>query len=56
VNAPGNDNPELLEKLGNYKMAKACISVKKLADIDLNVLKKLCKASLVHMRKTYNCS
>lgn len=56
VNAPGNDNPELLEKLGNYKMAKACIYVKKLADIDVNVLKKLCKVSLAHIKKNYVCS
>ena len=56
VKAPGNDNPELLEKLGNYKMAKTCIYVKKLADIDVNVLKKLCKASLAHMKKNYVCS
>ncbi len=56
VNVPGHDNQELLEILGKYKMAKACIYVKKLADIDLNVLKKLCKASLAHMKKNYVCT
>jgi hypothetical protein len=56
VNAPGNDNQELLETLGKYKMAKACIYVKKLVDIDVNVLRKLCKASLTHMKKNYACS
>jgi len=32
---------ELLEQLGKYKMGKSCLNIKKLADIDLNVLEKL---------------
>ena len=32
----------LLEGLGKYTMGKACIYIKKLADIDLEVLKKSC--------------
>lgn len=32
---------ELLEKLGKYKMGKSCLNIKKLSDIDLNVLEEL---------------
>jgi len=34
------DNP-LLEKLGKYKTAKVCLYIKKLADVDRNVLQAL---------------
>src|ERR1043166_4332260 len=43
VLAPGNDNRELLGKLGKYKMGKACIYFKKLADLKLDTLEKLAK-------------
>ncbi len=36
---------ELLEKLGPHKKGKGCLYVKKLDDIDLNVLKKMIKKS-----------
>lgn len=32
---------ELLEKLGKHKMAKACLSIKKLADVDINILQQM---------------
>lgn len=35
----------LLSKLGKHKTGKVCVYVKKLADINLNVLKELIKAS-----------
>lgn len=34
---------ELLEKLGKYKNAKACLYVNKLDDVELDILKKLIK-------------
>jgi hypothetical protein len=43
----------LLEKLGKFKMGKACIYVKKLSDIDIEVMKRLMKASIEHLQKTY---
>lgn len=42
---------DMLKKLGKYKMGKACIYVNKLADIDVNVLKELCKET-IHYHKT----
>jgi hypothetical protein len=45
INSRGN-NKIFLEKLGKYKMGKACIYFKKLADLDLDTLEKLCKATM----------
>ncbi|MEP6584958.1 MAG: DUF1801 domain-containing protein [Ginsengibacter sp.] len=39
-------NQELLQKLGKYKTGGGCLYVKKLADIDVKVLKQLIKNSL----------
>jgi nucleoid DNA-binding protein len=40
---PGQD--DLMAKLGKYKLAKACLYVKRLSDVDLRVLEKLVAAS-----------
>jgi len=40
----------LLADLGKFKMSKACIYVKKLSDINLSVLKKLCIESIKYIR------
>jgi len=45
--------PEMLAKLGKHKMSKACLYVKKLADIDLKVLKAMVKKSIAATRKAY---
>lgn len=37
--------PELMKELGKYKSAKSCLYIKKLADVDLTVLRKLVKQS-----------
>ena len=38
--------PELVSKLGKYKASKACLYVKKLDDIDLDVLEQLVRLSM----------
>ncbi len=38
-----------LNQLGKYKIAKACIYVKKLSDIDIAVLEKICNNSLKNL-------
>ncbi len=45
--------PELLAKLGKCKTTKGCLYVKRLADIDLKVLKSVIKKSIVLTRKMY---
>ena len=43
-----DENKYLLNELGKYKIAKACIYVKKLEDIDISVLEKICKVTLAN--------
>jgi hypothetical protein len=38
--------PQLLKRLGKYKTGKACLYVKRLADVDLAVLKELVESSV----------
>ncbi len=45
---------ELLGRLGKYKTGKACLYIKKLEDVDLDVLKELIKASADHMTQMNN--
>ena len=50
----GFDNhSELMEKLGKYKTGRSCLYIKKLQDIDINILKELMKKSLLNMEKMY---
>ncbi|EAY26045.1 DUF1801 domain-containing protein [Microscilla marina] len=44
---------ELMEQLGKYKTGKSCLYIKKLEDIDQDVLKKLIKASILYLKKQY---
>lgn len=43
----------LLDRLGKFKKTKGCIYVKKLTDIDLDVLKELCLDSMQFIEKKY---
>ena len=43
----------LMDRLGKYKTSKACLYVKRLADVDEAVLEELCAESLDHMREKY---
>ncbi len=42
----------LLEKLGKHKTGKSCLYVKRLGDVDLEVLKELVSASVKQMKQT----
>jgi hypothetical protein len=46
----------LLEGLGKFKMGKACIYIKKLSDINQEVLKKLMKATIDFLQAKYKNS
>ncbi len=43
----------LLEGLGKFKMGKACIYVKKLSDINQDVLKKIAKETIKYLQSKY---
>jgi len=43
----------LLEKLGKHRRSKACLYLKRLADVDQAVLKKIIAASVAEIRRRY---
>ena len=45
---------DLLARLGPHKTGKSCLYVKRLADLDLEVLEALIAASVEHMREAYD--
>lgn len=47
------ESQQLLTQLGKYKMAKACIYIKKLSDIEETVLIKLLKLSIAETTTKY---
>lgn len=47
------EQEELLTRMGKYKMGKGCLYVKKLADIDRDVLKKMILFNIEYLKQTY---
>ena len=45
---------QLLQKLGKYKMGKACIYVNKLSDIDEQVLRQIASETINFLRERYS--
>jgi len=56
VFSPTEDNKHLLDDLGKFKMAKACIYVKKLSDINIPTLETLCKTSIAYINEHHECA
>lgn len=48
-----NEFTPLMEKLGKYKMGVGCLYIKKLADVDLEILKQLVAESYAFMKAKY---
>jgi hypothetical protein len=48
-----SDNADLLSKLGKHKVGKACLYVKRLADIDTKILEKLINRTIDQVKKKY---
>ena len=44
---------ELLQQFGKHKSGKACIYIKKIEDIKVDILKKMISASVKHLKATY---
>lgn len=50
---PGFDKYDtLLSKLGKHSTGKSCLYIKKIEDVDVDVLKELVKQSVAHMEKS----
>lgn len=43
----------MLKKLGKHSIGKSCLYIKRLSDIDMDVLTQMMKDSIKHMRATY---
>ncbi|MFD2943605.1 DUF1801 domain-containing protein [Flavobacterium notoginsengisoli] len=50
---PEKEREELLPKLGKHTSSKACIYIKKLADIDMEILKKIILLSIDYTQNLY---
>ena len=48
-----SDYESLLAKIGKHKTGKSCFYFKKLDDIDQEVLTKMIKKSIIHVKKNY---
>lgn len=53
LSAGFKEREDLLKKFGKHKLAKACIYIKKLEDIDVAVLKKMISLSVKHTKSIY---
>lgn len=47
---------ELLKSFGKFKMGKACIYMKKLADIDISILEQLCEETILYLNEHHECA
>ncbi|HEY1193767.1 DUF1801 domain-containing protein [Flavobacterium sp.] len=50
---PEENREELLSQLGKHTSSKACIYIKKLTDIDIEILKKIILLSVEYTQKLY---
>jgi hypothetical protein len=53
---PTEENKHLLEDLGKFKIGKACIYIKKLSDINISTLEKLCKTTITYINEHHECA
>ena len=51
--AESAEHRELLAQLGKHKMGKACLYIKRLADLDIKVLEALVSASVAQTKKRH---
>ncbi|MCB0044694.1 MAG: DUF1801 domain-containing protein [Caldilineaceae bacterium] len=51
--AESKDQPALLDALGKHKMGKSCLYVRRLADVDTQVLERLVTESVAAVQRLY---
>jgi hypothetical protein len=56
VYSPTKESELLLNDLGKFKMGKACIYVKKLSDINIDILEKICNATITYINENHECT
>ncbi|WP_317047021.1 DUF1801 domain-containing protein [Chryseobacterium sp. MYb7] len=55
VYSPTEESKYLLDDLGKFKMGKSCIYIKKLSDINIDTLEKMCKATIAYLNENQEC-
>ncbi len=53
LNSDFENKEELLSKFGKHKAGKGCIYIKKLTDIDIEILKQMISLSIASIQKLY---
>ncbi|MFZ1703825.1 MAG: DUF1801 domain-containing protein [Saprospiraceae bacterium] len=56
VYSPIEEQKSLLEKLGKFKIGKVCIYIKKLDDIDIDILQKMSLSSIAYIEEHHECA
>ena len=56
VYSPIEEHKHFLDELGKLNMGKACIYVNKLADINLETLEKMAKATIEYLNEHHECA
>lgn len=54
VYSGGPEQEALLKDLGKFSMGKGCIYIKKLSDINIEVLKQIMHTTIIYLRQKYN--
>lgn len=54
--SPIEEQEQLLKSLGKFKKGKACLYVKKISDINLSILEKLCKSTIAYFNEHSECA
>jgi hypothetical protein len=49
------ENKYLLDDFGKYKISKACIYIKKLSDIHMDVLERMCHETIAYLNEHHEC-
>ncbi len=56
VYSPIEEHKHFLDELGKFKIGKACIYVKKLSDINISTLEKMCNATIEYLNEHHECA
>ena len=49
-----DQNAVLLEQLGKHTAGKGCIHIKKLSDINIDILENICRNTIAFLKETYS--
>ncbi|MFD1257705.1 DUF1801 domain-containing protein [Mucilaginibacter terrae] len=56
VYSPIPEQEKILNSLGKFKIGKACIYVKKLSDININVLETMATSTVAYLNEHHECA